>query len=187
MFAYNKIRGISAHLTTAAGSSVWPLLVLTLVLGGCDARPRYHIDGGLQPDVAILPDGLPQSDATGELFAGMTISGCAEQTLTDEILICRGTVPLSLGFASLAPPNASTFKWEFGDQTPDGESPSTSHAYQSPGTYTVLLVVGGPFGTISPPYLTQVEVEPVDVGAFCDSDDQCVDGLCLCATADARG
>jgi len=160
---------------------------MTLVLGGCDARPRYHIDGGLPDADTPLHDAQPPSDAAGDIFAGMSISGCAEQTLTDALLTCRGTVPLSLGFASLAPPTASTFKWEFGDETPNGETPSTSHVYPSPGTYIVLLVVGGPFGTLSPPYLTRVEVEPVDVGAFCDANDQCVDGLCMCATGDATG
>lgn len=187
MFAYNKMIESRAHLTSGVRTSLCAALALAVVVAGCDARPRYVIDGGLDDADTPLPDALPSSDAAGDIFAGMTLSGCAEQTLTDTLLTCRGTVPLSLGFASLAPPNASTFKWEFGDETPDGETPSTSHVYQRPGTYTVLLVVGGPFGTLSPPYLTQVEVEPVGVGAFCEANNQCEDGLCLCATGDATG
>lgn len=188
MFHYDVFPRFRSPTTASVVSSLAALVTLTWVLAGCDARPRYHIDGGLQPDAnAPLPDALPPSDAAGDIFAGMTISGCADQELTDEALICRGAVPLSLGFASLTPPNASTFIWEFGDETPAAETPSTSHVYQSPGTYTVLLVVGGPFGTLSPPYLTTVEVGPVDVGAYCDQDDHCVGDLCLCATGDATG
>ncbi len=188
MLDYDKILTPCAYFLSKALGSLGAVLAMTLVLGlgGCDARPRYHIDGGLHPDAQTpLPDALAPSDAAGDIFAGMTISGCAEQELTAETLICRGTVPLSLGFASLAPSNASTFKWEFGDESPDAEMPSTSHVYSRPGTYTVLLVVGGPFGSISPPYLTQVEVDQAPVGAFCEEDGQCTDGLCLCATGDA--
>ncbi len=178
---YCPTKGASSLALILAWTLAW-----TLALGGCDARPRYYIDGGLQKDADTpTPDALTASDAAGDIFAGMTLTGCAEQELTTESLICRGTVPLSLGFASLAPPNTTTFKWEFGDETPDADAPSTSHVYRSPGTYTVLLVVGGPFGTISPPYVTRVEVDPAPVGAFCEEDDHCTDGLCLCATGDA--
>ncbi len=186
-FDYLGIRRRAVYLSTGARALVSTLVTLAVVLGGCDARPRYHIDGGVTPDTGPLPDGLPPSDATGEIFAGMTVTGCEEQEISDETHLCRGTVPLTLGFASLAPPDASTFIWEFGDESPNAETPSATHVFRHPGTYTVLLVVAGPFGTISPPYLTQVEVNPAPVGAFCDADAQCVDGLCLCETADATG
>ena len=35
-------------------------------------------------------------------IAGMTITGCEEQEISDETHLCRGTVPLTLGIASLA-------------------------------------------------------------------------------------
>ncbi len=165
-----------------------PALLGALVLAaGCDARPRFHIDGGLGPDSTPGHDALPGQDAGGEPFAGVTISGCEELDLTSETQTCRGTAPLLLAFSSLAPTDASSFRWEFGDSTPDASSPSTSHEYRLPGEYNVLLVVGGPFGSISPPYPTLVEVAPAPAGAYCSEDAQCAESLCLCETGDATG
>lgn len=55
----------------------------------------------------------------------------------------QGYAPLAVSFSGQAvggtPPYG--FRWLFGDGTPDGSGPSTSHTYAAPGTYTARLQV----------------------------------------------
>ncbi|MFH2010768.1 MAG: PKD domain-containing protein [bacterium] len=154
---------------------------LLLLLQACDNRPKWVVDAAVVKDSSQnWPEAAPPTDGGGDTFAGLTIGGCGEIELTVEAYICRGTAPLSLTFSSLAPPSAATFMWDFGDDTEPATAPSTDHVYAQPGTYTVVLVIGGPFGTISPPHLTQVSVLPGAVGGYCEEDTQCAAGRCLC-------
>ncbi|MDY0002041.1 MAG: PKD domain-containing protein [Polyangia bacterium] len=153
-----------------------------LSLPACDGTPTWVLDGGPLPDGSPpRPDVGPYPDGSPSIFAEVSLSGCAEVSLTDEAQHCVGRAPLEVRFSALVPSDAASFIWDFGDGSAPSSSPSPVHLFERKGAYQVVLVVGGPFGAISPSRLLQVTVTGAQVGAYCDQDDQCSSGHCLCA------
>lgn len=150
----------------------------------CDATPTWVLDAGPGADAAPpTPDVGPVPDGTPSIFADVSISGCAEVSITEGTYHCIGPVPLEITLATLVPPDATSYVWDFGDGAPPSTSPAPAHRYDQPGTFQITLVVGGPFGTISPPRLVQVTVTRATLGDWCEQGSQCQGGVCLCGGA----
>lgn len=155
---------------------------------GCDGTPVYKMPDARPSDAQVVAqDAFIPPDGSGEIFAGVSIDGCQELTVTAELYECRGAVPLSVALQALGPPSATTFLWEFGDSSPRREEASVRHVYDLPGTYQVTLVVGGPFGAVSPTQIIQISAEPAGVGGYCAEDAQCASERCLCSGDDTTG
>jgi PKD repeat protein/photosystem II stability/assembly factor-like uncharacterized protein len=60
-----------------------------------------------------------------------------------------GAVPLTVNFTNTTQGIYTTSEWNFGDNTPTSNQASPPHVYSSIGTYTVILTVTGPGGTVS--------------------------------------
>jgi len=106
------------------------------------------------------------SVSRGEVFAGTTngyvdaFDVALEASATQSV--ASGTAPLTDTFevsGSGGLPNATGssaygYLWNFGDGSPDSSSPSPTHAFTSPGTYTVTVSVTDLAGNVSTDTLT---------------------------------
>jgi PKD repeat protein len=178
----------AAEATTIAIAAALAVVCAWGLGAGCDGTPTYYLDGGVEPDgPPPRPEAGPRPDGSAGVFAEVSLSGCAESTVTETELRCLGQVPLTVSFAALAPPDAESFVWVFGDGSDPNNEPAPTHRYQRPGTFTVNLVVGGPFGPLSPTRPIRVTVTAAPLGAWCDRDEQCATAHCLCADAGGEG
>ena len=76
-----------------------------------------------------------------------------------------GTAPLTVQFDSAGslPGTGSglTFSWNFGDGSPTGSGASTSHVYETPGSYSATLTMTNSFGSsTAPPISITVNADP---------------------------
>jgi hypothetical protein len=71
-----------------------------------------------------------------------------------------GEAPLLVHFTSLCTGDITSYKWNFGDDTPQSIAKDPSHTYQG-GDYTVTLMVSGPTGDAQTQGLIQVQSAPV--------------------------
>jgi hypothetical protein len=156
--------------------------LVLIALVACDASPVYVIDARPTPDgVAPGQDAGEGTDGGGPTFATVSVSGCAALTAVEGGQRCLGPAPLALHFSAVAPPEATTFLWEFGDGSEPEVLPTVTHVYAYPGEYRVVLVIGGGFGTFTPSTSLTVAVDGAGVGAWCEDAAQCATGDCLCA------
>jgi hypothetical protein len=163
------------------GPRLLPSLAVVLLAAACDASPVFHTDGapdrdGDQPQSDVA---LP-SDGSGPLFAAVSATGCAELVTSETGTECRGVVPLRVSFSAVAPPEATTFIWDFGDGSEPAVTAVAEHTFAYPGPHAVQLVIGGPFGTYAPPTSFVVAVSAAAIGGFCEEDAQCASADCLC-------
>ena len=73
---------------------------------------------------------------------------CTPPIADFEANILQGDAPLTVDFTSTVqadPECLSSYSWDFGDQG-SAATPSPAHTYESPGTYTIVLVASGPGG-----------------------------------------
>lgn len=187
---------VAGLLVSAAATLLWACLQPPLSLSGGQR------DGGSD-------DGPRTSDSGATAILGLfTINGCAELTFPAPAgePRCVGTAPLKVRLVLLAV-GATSHRFqvtrpmavpdggvlldggEVDGGPPDGgdsildEASSRADAptviLPTPGTYLVSLGVAGPGGTAASAGV--IIVKPAALGAACDSDEQCDDGLrCIC-------
>lgn len=142
--------------------------------GHDDAAPPPTADGAPVGDVGPLVDAnLPLS------WVDFGVSGCRE--LDPGGPTCRAAAPARLRFVAIAPAAVETWLWDFGDGTTGGDA-DPEHVYLLPGTFTLMLSVGGPGGTASRTREAYVVVEPAAAGGACSTAAQCGEFMeCVCA------
>ena len=92
--------------------------------------PVFYASSGLHTVTLTVTDG----GCTSTISKNITVTGAPSPAFTLPATACVGTpVPMSAGAAF-------TWLWNFGDTATSGTQ-STSHAWTTPGTYTVKLVV----------------------------------------------
>lgn len=168
-----------------------PLLARAAAVGLALAGFGCHDNAAPSRDAAA--DGV-DTDATQPLTLDIGVSGCAPPAAGDACdasadpgaptgPCCSGPPPLMLSFAPVGSRELTQFLWNFGDGTPATTERAPSHAYLHPGRYEVTLVGGASTtGMVNPPHPLTVIVQSLGVGALCEVDAQCDDGLaCLCA------
>ena len=77
---------------------------------------------------------------------------CANQSFAQVIAnfsanVTSGCNPLLVNFTNSSTGGATTFDWDFGDGTGHSTLTTPSHNYQTPGSYTVILIATGPSGS----------------------------------------
>jgi PKD repeat protein len=67
-----------------------------------------------------------------------------------------GDAPLTVQFTNTSTGDATSFAWNFGDNSPIDPNPNPAHTFAQPGTYNVTLTVAGPGGqnTSNPTVIT---------------------------------
>jgi PKD repeat protein len=161
---------------------IWLLVALTACGGG---GGDDSIDASAGADAAAPADAADPSDAIAPLlWVDFTITGCADAVDGDFDAgappSCAGAAPLALEFAATAPAPIEVYQWSFGDGA-EATDPAPQHAYTDPGTYQVMLVVGGPGGTAMVSRPAAVIARAAELGSPCAEDDHCGDGLaCVC-------
>ncbi len=103
----------------------------------------------------------------------VTVGGPPTATITAPSIACAGNDISMSGTGT----GVVTWSWNFGDSATSGMQ-NTSHAYTSPGTYTITLTVADSFGcassttqsiTITPP-LTGCSISAAGPTTFCQGD-----------------
>jgi len=186
--AKNGVRWAWNPLRIQRSTLIITAAILALSAAACDGTPTWYLDATVgedgpppRPEAGTYPDGAIGS------FASVTLTGCAELSITETTTQCSGQAPLEIAFSTLAPQDTQSFVWDFGDGSEPGSTSAPVHTYHRPGTYIVDLVVGGPFGPISPTRGIQITVREAPLGDWCDRDEQCQSGTCLCADASEQG
>ena len=155
------------------------LAVLASCHGG--GRPPTS-DGGQDGDGNVLstPFGVD-----------IAVTGCAQ--FDGATSTCTGPAPLTLSFAPVGSPLYTSFRWDFGDGSPEVSAHAPMHTYalpappgasnpQSPGSYRVRMTGGIADGGTWNAHTIAVIVTQIAVGHPCDVDAQCAAGLtCRCA------
>jgi PKD repeat protein len=139
-----------------------------------DAAADYApVDNPVTPDTGLKP-----------LALDFSATGCVVFDLVN--LRCDGTAPLTVVFTPIASEELTQFRWTFGDESLPSSERSATHTYALPGSYTVTLTAGGGagVGSVQQIHSAYVRVTPGPVGALCDVDMQCADGLmCWCGSS----
>ncbi len=161
--------------------ATWALGALVVGAAGC-GEPNVTLDGAVSGDLSTSSDLAVSLDATAGVEALFTVVGCAQLTIVDGQIDCRGPAPLSLTFVPLTS-GVSTAAWTFVGGVPNASAAlSPTIAYSSVGVYEVGLAAGGAGGTVSASGM--VEVTAGGTGAPCLTDQDC-DGnqslRCWCA------
>jgi PKD repeat protein len=131
------------------------------------------------------------------LTVDIAVTGCAQYDGATST--CTGPAPLTLSFVPVGSPLFTTFRWDFGDGSPEVFTRAPTHTYalpapadpanpQSPGSYLVSVTAGGEgdAGTMGSRHTIAVVVTRIAVGHPCDVDAQCALGLtCRCAAGAA--
>ena len=168
-------------------SGLLPALAsLAVVICGasCGRSPRTSLDAGLDN---MLPDMAAPESGPKSLALDFSATGCTDFDMA--ATRCDGDAPLTLTFTPVASAELTRFLWDFGDRSTPSSDRSPLHTYALPGTYDVTLVAGDSAGgTVSQNHVGYVNVTRASIGARCDVDQQCADGLtCFCgSTAPCR-
>ncbi len=80
--------------------------------------------------------------------------------------ILTGDDPLVVQFTDLSTGDISSWAWDFGDGSGQSVEQNPSHTYNSPGNYTVGLMVVGPSGTDTEEKVKYINVGGVPVADF---------------------
>jgi PKD repeat protein len=164
----------AAHLLALAGA---------LCAGACK-NGGSAVDGGTDGQTGDAPSG----DLPGTLALDFAVTGCASYVYFENEPRCQGVAPMTVSFSPVSSPSFTRFLWTFGDGSPPSSERAAKHTYTLPGAYDVSLVAEGMVGSVSRLHARFVEVAPVPVGATCDVDAQCADGLrCLCGSGQGCG
>ncbi|MBS1687788.1 MAG: PKD domain-containing protein [Bacteroidetes bacterium] len=104
--------------------------------------------------VSVAEDSVFVRDFTATILEYPSNEGCAPLTINFSENI-RTTIP----FPALYPFSISSYKWEWGDGTPDGSGLFPTHTYTDSGIYAVRLTV-----THNPGGCTATTVDTIKVG-----------------------
>ena len=158
----------------------WHVLLL-LLLASCGGRSSAVADTGAD---SAPPDTAPPADVRPlPLAIDFTVAECPQLDSTKPS--CTGTAPFTVQFAPIATTTISQYRWNFGDATADDISATPLHKFDTPGSFTVTLVVVSSTGGVASRKRTDfIVVLPVGMGTPCQADQQCAANLyCLCSTA----
>ena len=70
-----------------------------------------------------------------------------------------GQAPLTVNFTDKSGGTIDSWEWDFGDGSPLSYEQNPSHVYDTPGTFTVTLIVSGPYGSD-----TEIKADYITVG-----------------------
>ena len=126
-------------------------------------------DGGEEGDVVDFKIGSDAADQSGTWHSGENVELNLTATTTPPAPTADfsasptfGSAPLTVDFMDNSSGSISSWSWDFGD-TGSSSLQNPSHAYTSPGTYTVALTVAGPGGSDTETmvdYITVAEPTP---------------------------
>ncbi len=159
---------------------IW-LLAPSWIGNGCiDGDDHPPSDASVERDQWAPPPDAAYLDGTVEPAVDFSVSGCPQWVETDASWVCRATTPLDLGFHPLSSRKIDSYRWDFGDGS-DSDDQAPIHRYEGVGSFSVSLLVSGPFGVLEASKPQLVEIRLSDLGESCSANDTCRWGLCLCS------
>lgn len=158
------------------------ILVITLAALACSKASLPVRDAGIERP--SFDTATPSKEGPVVLVVDFSVENCPAfdaQTPT-----CTGRAPLAVRFVPLATATVTQYFWNFGDGTPFDSQIAPSHVYTTPGVYSVQVVASGVGSgdVVTKIHAGFIVVQANAIGALCDANTQCEQGLfCLCPTS----
>jgi len=159
---------------------------LALASGCGDDGGSPATDAAANHDAQPGPDALVNRDAVPSLgWVDFTITGCASGGSSGDgtgdagvLDPCVGPAPLTLQLTAVAPSPIDVYRWSFDGVEVMEATPV--HTFATPGSFDVVLTVGGPGGTAMASKPAIIMVVQAPLGNHCSADEQCASGDCIC-------